>query len=258
MSESVRAATDGRNAGRRVVVVTGASRGIGLVIARRFIELGDRVVLHGRSAPDEAVLCEAVQRGDARVVSGDLSRDIDRSALFAAAIEAFGTLDVLVNNASVQTFGTLREWSEEASRNLLQVNLVAAIDCMRRAAQVMEGGAGDRCIVNVASVRASRPGAGGAMYAATKAALVCATRSAAVEYGPAGIRVNAVSPGLIWREGIETEWGDGVRAYQAMAPLRRIGRPDDVADACTMLASPAAGWITGVDLIVDGGISLVR
>jgi len=258
MSETAYSSTEGRKGGRRVVIVTGASRGIGLAIAQRFLELGCSVALHGRRTPDDASIREAVQRGNARLVSGDLSRESDRAALFAKAVEAFGALDVLVNNASVQTFGALSEWSEEVAQPLVQVNLIAAIDCMRRAAHIMANGDGDRCVINIASVRASRPGGGGAMYAATKAALVSVTRSAAVEYGPAGIRVNAISPGLIWREGIEEEWGDGVRAYQSLAPLRRIGRPNDVAEACVMLASPAAVWITGVDLIVDGGISLVR
>ena len=226
--------------GRRVLV-TGASRGIGLAIAMRFLADGAKVLMHER-----------------RDGMGDLEKEADRAALFERARDELGGLDVLVNNAGAQSFGALGELSNEEIERMLRVNVVAALDCMHRAATLMRASSGDRCIVNVASIRASRPGSGAAVYAATKAALVAATRSAAIEYGPAGIRVNAVSPGLIWRDGLDREWPDGVRNYEAQAPLRRIGQADDVAAACAMLASADAGWITGVDLVVDGGISLVR
>ena len=226
--------------GRRVVV-TGASRGIGLAIAQRFLADGAKVLMHAR--------------GDG---AGDLEKDADRAALFERVRDELGGLDVLVNNAGAQHFGALGDLSSGEIDRMLRVNVVAALDCMHRAATLMRMSSGDRCIVNIASIRATRPGAGAAVYAATKAALVAATRAAAVEYGPAGIRVNAVSPGLVWREGLEREFEAGVRSYEQQAPLRRIGRPEDVADACAMLASDAARWITGVDLVVDGGMSLVR
>jgi len=97
--------------------------------------------------------------------------------------------------------------------------------------------------------------AGHSHYAAAKAAVIAHTRAAAQELAPHGIRVNAVSPGLIWKEGIEQAWPDGVRRWHGRAPLERMGMPEDVADACLFLASPGARWITGVNLVVDGGVT---
>jgi len=91
-------------------------------------------------------------------------------------------------------------------------------------------------------------------YNAAKAGTVMLSRSSALELGAYGIRVNTVSPGLIWREGIEEAWADGVKRYTSTAPLGRLGKPEDIANACLFLASPAASWITGSNLVVDGGV----
>jgi NAD(P)-dependent dehydrogenase (short-subunit alcohol dehydrogenase family) len=113
---------------------------------------------------------------------------------------------------------------------------------------------GGGAIVNVSSIQGFRPAPELAHYSAAKAGLELLTRSAAVELGGAGVRVNAVAPGLIWREGIESAWPDGVARFVARAPLGRLGRPEDVADACLFLASDAARFVTGATLLVDGGV----
>jgi NAD(P)-dependent dehydrogenase (short-subunit alcohol dehydrogenase family) len=109
-------------------------------------------------------------------------------------------------------------------------------------------------IVNIASIEAENPAPDHCHYTAAKAAVVMYTRSAALELGGQGIRVNCVSPGVIWREGLDRDWPEGANAYLAAVPLRRLGQPEDVADACLFLASAAARWITGSNLVVDGGV----
>jgi NAD(P)-dependent dehydrogenase (short-subunit alcohol dehydrogenase family) len=108
----------------------------------------------------------------------------------------------------------------------------------------------------VGSIEGAQPAWSHAHYCASKAAVIHFARSAALEYGQFGIRVNSVSPGLIWRDGLDRDWPDGVTRFQRAAPLRRLGRPADVANACIFLASSMAEWITGHDLVVDGGVSV--
>jgi NAD(P)-dependent dehydrogenase (short-subunit alcohol dehydrogenase family) len=113
-----------------------------------------------------------------------------------------------------------------------------------------DGGA----IVNITSIESENPAPNHSHYNAAKGGVLMFTRASAYELAPHGIRVNAVAPGLIWREGLERDWPDGVQRWQKTAPLKRLGLPDDVADACLFLASPAARWITGASLLVDGGV----
>ena len=110
-------------------------------------------------------------------------------------------------------------------------------------------------IVNIASIEGLAPAFGHSHYASSKAAMIMFTKAAALEYGPSDIRVNAVAPGLIWREGIEEGWPEGVERWKANAPLGRLGRPEDVANAVLFLSAPASSWITGAVLTVDGGVS---
>ena len=208
-----------------VVVVTGSTRGIGLVIARRFLDEGARVVFHGRNALSDPEVERSVAQGRALCVLADLVDAESRATLFGRVIEKFARVDVLINNAGLQAFGPLAGHSTHDFQRMLEVNAIGASDCMRRAFEVMAKHRSG-CIVNIASIRSARPGANASLYAASKAALVAMTRAAAAEFGPHGVRVNAVLPGLVWREtspGRVARRRRRVRGACAAAAHRRAG-----------------------------------
>jgi 3-oxoacyl-[acyl-carrier protein] reductase len=242
----------------RAAIVTGAGAGIGEGVALRFSDAGADVVVacRGNIEGARAVADRITSNGRRAVVhQGDLTTLAAAESLVARCCEAFGRLDVLVNNAGTYPVHPLLEMSELEWRsvldaNLTSVHLMTQAAARRMIAQDRPGGA----IVNVASIEANNPAPGHAHYGAAKAAVVMHTKSAAAELGRQGIRVNCVSPGLIDREGLRDAWPDGVKRYLNAVPLGRLGQPSDVADACLFLASPLASWITGIELVVDGGI----
>lgn len=241
----------------RSVLVTGAGRGIGAAIARRFAEAGAAVVVSFRTSAEGAA---AVVRqiddagGTAVALQADVTRRAEVERLVAGTIAVHGGLDVLVNNAGIYPVSALLEMPDEEWSAVVDANLKSVHLCTREAAarmiQLGDGGV----IVNIASIEGHRPAPMHAHYAAAKAGVIMHTRSAAQELGLHGIRVNAVSPGLIHAPGIEDAWPEGVERWLQAAPLGRMGRPVEVADACLFLASPAAAWITGAVLPVDGGV----
>ncbi|MEV6910381.1 SDR family NAD(P)-dependent oxidoreductase [Amycolatopsis sp. NPDC051071] len=236
-------------------LVTGASGGIGRGIALRFAEAGSAVAVHYHrdSASASAVVGRIEEDGGtAKAFAADLSDDGECRGLVAATMAWSGRLDTLVNNAGVQPVEPLPGMSADAWRAVLATNLTSAFSCTQAAAEVMTGGGS---VVHIASIEAAHPAPGHAHYSSAKAALVMHARAAALEYGPRGLRVNSVSPGLIDRPGLGEDWPDGVGRWRAAAPLGRLGTPADVANACLFLASPLAAWITGQDLTVDGGVS---
>jgi NAD(P)-dependent dehydrogenase (short-subunit alcohol dehydrogenase family) len=233
----------------QVALVTGASGNIGAGIARRLHEAGASVVVHAQRDRDR-VAPLATELGErATVATGDVERDA--RALCGVALEAFGRLDVLVNNAAIQPVAPLHEIGNEDLVELLRVNVAGVAALTREAAALMSAGAS---IVDVASIEGLQPAFSHSHYAASKAAVIMHARAAALELGPRGIRVNCVSPGLIDAPGLDTAWPEGVARWRAAAPLGRLGQPADVADAVLFLASPAARWISGANLVVDGGV----
>ena len=232
----------------RVVIVTGASGTLGGGIVRRFAAAGALVVAQGRSRP-------APMAGDRTVgVTVDLTEEDGPDRLVAATVAAFGRVDALVNNAGIQPVASLAGLADAEWRSMLDVNVTAVHRLTQAVATRMtaqgEGGA----IVHVASIEGLQPAPLHEHYAVSKAAVLMHARAAAGVYGPAGIRVNAISPGLIAADGIEEAWPDGVARWRAAAPLGRLGTPEEVGDVCVFLCSSLARFITGANLVVDGGV----
>ncbi|POX44984.1 SDR family NAD(P)-dependent oxidoreductase [Streptomyces sp. Ru72] len=242
----------------QVALVTGAGGGIGRGIALRFAEEGAAVAVHCRTSVGAAREVAARIRdagGRAVVLRADLTVEEECRRLVAEAAEwGGGRLTALVNNAGVQPVQELAGMTAAEWRAVVDANLTGVFACTQAAVEVMRG-AGGGTVTHIASVEATHPAPLHAHYCASKAAVVMHARSAALEYGPYGIRVNTVSPGLVDRPGLAEDWPEGVRRWQQSAPAGRLGRPEDVGDACVFLASSLASWITGHDLVVDGGVS---
>ncbi len=234
-----------------VVAVTGAGGGIGQGIARRFSEAGASVVAHTRTT-DLGPLLESLS-GPAAAVTADLRRPDGPTRVVKSAVASFGKLDAVINNAGMFTGASMEEMSDEEWQLMLDTNLTTVHRLTQAAARhlISRGSAGS--VVHIASIEGSNPAALHSHYSVSKAGVIMHARAAALEFGDHGIRVNSVSPGLIHRPGIEEQWPEGVARWEKAAPLTRLGTPEDIADACLFLVSPLARWITGANLVVDGG-----
>jgi NAD(P)-dependent dehydrogenase (short-subunit alcohol dehydrogenase family) len=229
----------------RVVVVTGGSRGVGAGIVAAFVDAGASVVTCGRH-PAEVP--------GATFVTADVRQADQAAAVMDAAVDGFGRLDVLINNAG----GSPQVMAEAASPRFIEsvvaINLLAPFYCAQAAQRIMAAQDGGGAIVNVSSVSGLRPSPGTAAYGAAKAGLINLTSSLAVEWAPA-VRVNCVSAGLLLTDGGEGHYGgpEGLARVAATVPLGRMGDPFEVAQACLFLASPASSYVSGANLVVHGG-----
>jgi len=237
--------------GGKVAIVTGGGKGVGRGISERFLEAGAEVVICGRGAPDE--LPGAGGRR-AIFVAADV-RDAEQiGRVVDAAVERFGRLDVLINNAGGAPPADAATASPRFSEKIVQLNLLAPLNFAQAANAVMQKQDGGGAIVNIASISALRPSPGSAAYGAAKAGLLSLTQSLAVEWAPK-VRVNAIAAGMIRTEQSHLYYGDdaGIAAVSATVPLGRLGEPRDVGDACLFLASPLASYISGASLLLHGG-----
>jgi NAD(P)-dependent dehydrogenase (short-subunit alcohol dehydrogenase family) len=245
----------------KVVLVTGASRGIGEAIALACADAGARVVLCSRKQPDLDAVAARITEGGGEVVAlaCHMGKPDEVAALFAAATERLGRIDVLINNAATNRyFGALLDTPAGAYDKTFEVNLAGYLSATREyVAHLRARDAAGGSIVNMASVA----GLGGApmqgVYGMTKAAVISMTRTLAVELGGSNIRVNALAPGLI-----ETRFAAAIVKNDMLrdrvvgqTPLARHGQPEEVAGAAVYLASDAASFVTGQVLVIDGGLT---
>ena len=242
----------------KIALITGAPRGIGKSIAQRFVQEGATVAFTYRSSDEKARALEeelTASGGTARGFKSDAGSLEQSEALVKEVVEAFGTVDILINNAGITRDTLLMRMSEEQWDDIMQVNLKSCFNLTKAVLRTMlKARAGS--IINMSSVVGIQGNAGQANYAASKAGILGFTKSVALELGSRNIRCNAIAPGFI-----ETEMTDAldeatVQGWRDAIPLKRGGKPEDVADACVFLASDMSTYITGQTLSVDGGMRM--
>lgn len=231
----------------KIALVTGSTNNIGLEIARAFAHEGAKVVVHSRHA-DEAGKIAAEIGGDS--CPADLSREEDIDKLFKHIEAKHGRLDVLVNTVAHSTKNGILEVSLEEWRQILAVNLTAYFLCIQRAARMMQKSGG--AIINISAASGERGSPGAAVYSISKGAINALTRQAAVDLAPLNIRVNGIIAGIIGTPLGRRDMGTRKTEYDTI-PLRRIGQPEEIAEAAVFLASEKAAYITNAILPVDGG-----
>ncbi len=247
--------------GGRAAIVTGGSKGIGKAIARAFAAAGASVAIAARgeealkTTEDELRPVAEAAGGRVLSVSADATDAGQVRVLVDRTVDAFGTVDILVNNAGAAPFmSTIDQIRPEGFDKYFRINFWSALTCLQAAAPVLLAGSGG-CVLNVASVAGFIASPGLTYYASAKAALISLTKTVSREWAGYGVRVNAVAPG--W---IETEMNEGarqnpefLRTTTGSIPLGRWGRAEDVAAAALYLCSPAASFVTGAVLVIDGG-----
>ena len=245
----------------KVAVITGSSRGIGLAIARRMAEHGARVVVSSRNqaACDEAATAINADFGAGRAlpVAASISRKEDLQTLVDRANHAFGGIDILVcNAASNPYFGPSLAIGDDQFRKVLENNILSNHWLIQMAApQMIERRDGAIMIISSVAGMKSAPGIGA--YGISKAADFQLARDLAVELGPHNVRVNCIAPGLIKTDFSRPLWEDPEVKTAWTAPLGRIGEPDEIAGAAVFLASAAGRFVTGHNLVVDGGQTIL-
>ena len=245
----------------KIAIVTGGADGIGHAISEVMVREGAHVFVSDIDDAKGKAFVEALKRsgGKADYIHCDVSVEGDIANLVAKAVEQTGRLDILVNNAAVAIGGMpLPDMTDEQWHRLMAINLTSVFrGCKYALPHMIRQRAG--AIINMASAQGHVGLEGWTAYAGAKGAILAMTRQMAVEFGPHNVRVNSISPGTIstpMNVKIAAELGDQVtRAWVKMHPIGRIGEPEEVAEAAVYLASDAAGFTTGMDLRVDGGLT---
>ena len=240
----------------KIAIVTGASRGIGKEIAKSFIAQGATVAFTYISSQEEANAVEeelTAKGGTARGFRSDAAKFDDAENLVKSVLEAFGTIDVVVNNAGITDDTLLMRMSEDQWDKVIDVNLKSCFNLTKAVLRTMLK-ARSGSIINISSVVGVQGNAGQANYSASKAGILGFTKSVALELGSRSIRCNAIAPGFIETEMTEKLDPATVQGWRDTIPLKRGGSPEDVANACVFLASDMSSYVTGQTLNVCGGM----
>lgn len=237
----------------KTAVVTGGTRGIGLAIARKYLENGANVVIAGSRQETVDQALEKLQEYEGRImgICPDLCNPEEVAAAFASVKERFGSLDILANNAGISSRTSIYEYTLEEFTRIVNINLNAVFVCSQAAARIMKEQGGG-VIINTSSMVGEYGQASGCGYPATKFAVNGLTKSLARELARDGIRVNAVAPGVTNTDMVAALPKEMVDRISAGIPMGRVGEPMDVANAFLYLASDMAAYVTGVVLRVDG------
>lgn len=243
----------------KVAVVTGASKGIGAAIAKHFAAEGAKVVVNYASSKESAEkVVKAIidNGGNAIAVQADVSKEADVIRLFLETEKAYGSLDVLVNNAVAQGYAPIEQISVEAFHESFNVNVLGPILTIQAALKLFGDEGGN--IINISSGASKYPLPNASLYSATKAALDAFTIALSKELGAKKVRINSILPGATETEGATsagvTTGSDYEKMFIANTPLGRRGQPEDIAKAVVFLASADAAWITGEQISVSGGM----
>jgi 3-oxoacyl-[acyl-carrier protein] reductase len=243
----------------KVAIVTGASKGIGAGIAKAFAKEGAKVVVNyasSKEGADKVVKAITDNGGTAIAVQADVSKEADVTRLFEETKKAFGTLDILVNNAVYQQYLPIEQASVETFHQHFNVNVLGPILTIQASLKLF--GDKDGNIINISSGASKMPLPAASLYSATKAALDAITVSLSKELGAKNIRINSILPGATETEGAHsagvTTGSEYEKMFIANTPLGRRGQPEDIAKAALFLASDDAAWITGEQISVSGGM----
>ncbi len=235
----------------KVAIVTGGARGVGRGITQRFLDAGANVVICGRNEPD--ALPKAADR-EAAFIACDVREPEQIDALVTQTVDRFGRLDVMVANAGGAPHADAATASPRFHEKIIQLNMTAPLHCAQRANATMQTQDEGGVVVFIGSVSAYRPSPGTAAYGGAKAGLNSMTESLAVEWAPK-VRVVTVSAGMVRTEQAHLHYGSeaGVAAAAGTVPLGRLATPEDVGNTCVFLASPLAGYTSGVEILLHGG-----
>ena len=244
----------------KVAIITGASRGIGRAIALRLAGAGAKIVVSSRKLEGVQPVADEISAagGQALALAAHVGQPADVAALVSQAIETFGRIDIVVNNAATNPhFGPLLTADEGQWDKILDTNAKGTFRMCKAVVPQMEAQGGGK-IINLTSIAGLHPSPGMGLYGISKAALIALTQQLAMELGPANIQVNAIAPGVIKTRFSQLLWQTPEISEPTLAhmPLRRFGEPEDVAGLALFLASPASDYVTGAVFLVDGGLNI--